>query len=71
MAKIKVEVTGAIVDGHAPGSTISVEGKSAEYLEGIGYVRILPKPKPANKESAPKAPAKKKPAKAKEPTTKS
>jgi hypothetical protein len=61
MAKVKVKVVGAYVDGHAPGSTISIEAKSAEQLEKIGYIRVLqaeakPEPTPEPR----KAPAKKK-----------
>ncbi|MEK3887259.1 hypothetical protein [Bacillus sp. FSL K6-3431] len=59
MAKVKVEVTGAVVDGNAPGSTIEIDASSAKALEANGYVRILkekPKPAPVKKESAPKKP---------------
>lgn len=41
MAKVKIKVTGAYVDGHAPGSEISVEEKSAKYLESVGYAEIV------------------------------
>lgn len=43
MAKVKVEVTGAIVDGKFPGEQLEVEEKSADYLEKIGYVKKLGK----------------------------
>lgn len=60
MAKVKIEVTGAYIDGNAPGTQIDVEEKSAIHLEKIGYAKIV-------KETPKKAPAKKKPAaKAKE-----
>lgn len=59
MAKVKVEVTGAYVDGSAPGSVIEVEEKSAKYLEKVGYAKVIKEPQP---KSAPK----KKPAKTKE-----
>ena len=59
--KVKVEVLGAVVDGHSSGSTIEIDEHSAKALEDRGYVRILvevQKPKPVKKESAPKKPAK-------------
>lgn len=62
MAKIKVEVLGAVVDGNASGSTIEIDARSAKSLEANGYVRILedkPKSAPVKKESAPKKPASK------------
>lgn len=62
MSKLKVEVTGAVVDGFPIGSTIEIDGRSAKALEAKGYVRILPQEKPkapqVKKESAPKKPAK-------------
>lgn len=60
MAKARVEVMGAYVDGNAPGTTINVEEKSAKYLESIGYVKRTeekqkPKPEPkAEKKSTEK-----------------
>lgn len=51
MAKSKIEVVGAYVDGHGPGSIIEVEENSAKYLVEIGYAN------PVKKESAPKNPA--------------
>jgi hypothetical protein len=51
VAKSKIEVVGAYVDGHGPGSIIEVEENSAKYLVEIGYA------KPVKKESAPKKPA--------------
>lgn len=41
MAKIKVEVLGAYVDGNAPGSTIEIDERSAKHFESIGYVRVI------------------------------
>lgn len=38
MAKVKVRVLKAVVDGKTKGEVLSVEEKSAKYLEGIGYV---------------------------------
>jgi hypothetical protein len=40
MAKVKVKVVGSYVDGHGPGSLISVDEKSAKYLESVGYGEI-------------------------------
>lgn len=40
MAKVKVKVLNAVVDGHAEGAVISVDEKSAKHLESIGYVEI-------------------------------
>lgn len=60
MAKVKVKVAGAYVDGNAPGSVISIEEKSAAHLESIGYVeKVAVEKKP---EPKPKAKPKKKPA---------
>lgn len=58
MAKVKVEVLDAIVNGHSKGSKIEVEEKDAKHLVSIGYVKEVEQPK--------KAPAKAK-AKEKEP----
>lgn len=55
MANVKVRVLGASIDGHAEGSTISIDERSAKHLASIGYVEILPQEKPAKQESAPKA----------------
>lgn len=41
MAKVKVEVTNAIVDGKCHGEQVSIEEKDAKRLESIGYVKIL------------------------------
>ena len=66
MSKLKVEVTGAVVDGFPIGSTIEIDARSAKALEAKGYVRILPKEQPkeqpktpqVKKDAAPKKPAK-------------
>ncbi|MGE6896823.1 hypothetical protein [Priestia flexa] len=39
MAKVKVEVLNATVDGKGQGEVISIEEKSADHLESIGYVK--------------------------------
>lgn len=60
MAKVKVEVLGAVVDGAQSGDTIEIDVRSAEQLASIGYVKILKEQtvKAAVKESAPKSQAK-------------
>lgn len=40
MAKVKVKVLDAVVDGHKKDAVISIEEKSAKHLESIGYVEI-------------------------------
>jgi hypothetical protein len=60
MSKAKVKVVGAYVDGHGPGSIISVDGEVANYLEKLGYGEIqkdVEKPKEEAK-TEPKAEAK-------------
>lgn len=65
MSKVKVKVVGAYVDGHGPGSILSVDGETANYLERIGYGEIqkaedrVEKPK-EEKADEPKAKAKSK-----------
>ena len=58
----KVKVTGAYVDGKGPGSTLSVDDKMADYLERLGYAKIIeveekktPKKSDSAKESKPKS----------------
>lgn len=51
MAKVKVEVLDAVVNGHSKGSQIEIEDKDADYLASINYVRKLAQKR--------KAPAKK------------
>lgn len=46
MAKVKVEVLDAFVDGKGKGEQISVEEKSADHLEKIGYVKRIAEGKP-------------------------
>ena len=41
MAKTKVEVLNAIVDGARRGETITIDSRSAAHLERIGYVKNL------------------------------
>lgn len=65
MAKVKVETIGAIIDGHPIGSQIELEERTAKRLEALEYVRIIGKPTPVKKESAPKKPATKAKPKAK------
>lgn len=54
MAKVKVEVLDAVVNGKPSGSQIEVEKASADYLQSIGYVRIIEEAKPVPKKQAPK-----------------
>lgn len=68
MAKVKVEVIGAYVDEHGPGSIVSVDEKMADYLERIGYgkkieVEVEKSPKAEPKERPIKKTTKKKPTK--------
>lgn len=39
MAKVKVEVTNAVVGGKKHGETLTVEEAEAKHLESIGYVQ--------------------------------
>lgn len=39
--KVEVEVLEAEVDGKVKGETLEIDGKSADYLESIGYVKKL------------------------------
>jgi hypothetical protein len=43
VAKVKVEVLNATVDGKSEGSVITIEEKSAKHLESIGYVKRVAK----------------------------
>lgn len=58
MAKVKVEVLNAEVDGKKQGEQLSIEEKSANHLEAIGYVKKVktqPKAKPkTQKKTEPK-----------------
>lgn len=49
IAKVKVEVLDAIVDGKVRGEQLEVDEKSAKQLEANGYVKVVkdaPKSKP-------------------------
>lgn len=39
MAKVKVEVLDAVVDGKTKGAQLEIEKKSADHLSKIGYVK--------------------------------
>lgn len=56
MAKVKVELLGASVNGKPVGSQIEIEQADAKYLESIGYVRIIEEKKASPKKQAPKKP---------------
>lgn len=61
MSKVKVEVTGAVVDGNPSGSIIEVDEKSADKLENIGYVRkVVEESKPKQKTTPRKSKSKSK-----------
>lgn len=60
MAKAKIEVLGAVIDGHTKGSTLEVEEKSADYLEKIGYARKLKAAEKPKEKAKPKSAPKKK-----------
>ncbi len=45
MAKVKVEVLDAVVDGKGKGEQLSIEDKDATRLESIGYVKRVAAPK--------------------------
>lgn len=49
MAKVKVEVLDAVVDGKGKGSQLSVEEKTADYLESIRYVKRVETKSKSNK----------------------
>lgn len=51
---MKVRVTGAYVDGHGPGSTLSVNEKTADYLVKNGYGEIVEEPKVEKAKEEPK-----------------
>lgn len=41
MAKTKVEVLNAVVDGATRGEQIVIDSRSAAHLERIGYVKVI------------------------------
>lgn len=43
MAKVKVKVLAANVDGHTEGEIISIDERSAKHLESIRYVERVSK----------------------------
>lgn len=51
MAKVKVKVLNAYVDGKGPGEELSMDNRSADHLESIGYVEkiVTPPPVPRSK----------------------
>ena len=59
MAKVKIEVLDAVVDGQPKGSQFEIEQADADFLESIGYVRKIAQRKTTPKKTAAKkAPAK-------------
>lgn len=54
MAKVKVKVLNAMVDGKGPGEVISIEERSAAYYENIRYVeRVAEKAAPKGDDKKP------------------
>lgn len=57
MAKVKVEVLDAVVDGKRKGEVVELDEKQAKYLETIRYVKIVddtPAPKATTKKTTTK-----------------
>lgn len=50
MAKVKVKVLNAVVDGKGEGEVIEVEAKAADQLEKVGYVERVNKKQEDKKE---------------------
>lgn len=73
MAKVKVEVLDAIVGNKKKGEQLELEQSQAEYLQRIGYVKVLDEPKRAEEKSQPKKeePQPKKPVSRKKSSSKS
>lgn len=53
MAKTKIEVLDAVVDGQTKGAQFEIESKSADYLASIGYVKKV-KEAPSKRKSTKK-----------------
>ena len=51
MAKVKIEVLNAVIDGHTKGEQLDVDTKSAKHLIAIGYAKEVEE-KPAPKKPA-------------------
>lgn len=58
MAKVKIEVLNAVIDGHKHGEQLEVSEKDAEKFIAIGYAKKVAE-KPAEAPAKPKAKAKK------------
>jgi hypothetical protein len=57
LSKVTVKVLGAYVDGHGPGSEVSIDERTAEHLVKIGYVKRVEakvQPKSDDKPKKPK-----------------
>jgi hypothetical protein len=54
MAKVKVEVLDAVVDGKGKGAKLEIDKRSADYLASINYVKIVEADKPKPKTKKPK-----------------
>jgi hypothetical protein len=56
MAKKKIEVLDAVIDGHGKGEQLEVDEKSAEYLIEIGYAKeVIVETKPATRSRSKKS----------------
>jgi hypothetical protein len=53
LAKTKIEVLNAVIDGHKQGEQLDVDAKSAKHLIAIGYAKEVEE-KPAPKKPAAK-----------------
>lgn len=60
MEYVKAEVLDAIVDGKRKGAQIEIDRRSAEYLAGIGYIKIIENVPQEQPKAQPKKPAAKK-----------
>jgi hypothetical protein len=54
MAKVKIEVTNAVIDGHTHGEQIEVEQADADKLVAIGYAILVETKEPTRKAAAKK-----------------
>lgn len=52
MAKVKIEVLNAVIDGKCKGEQLEVEEKSAKHLIEIGYAKEIKEVKPAVKQKS-------------------
>jgi hypothetical protein len=60
MAKVKIEVLNAVIDGKQKGEQLEVNEKSAKHLITINYAKKVEEKQADKAEAKPKQPAKKK-----------